>query len=107
MTNTRTSTNINNTIHTSGEGYWSNEKRAVRIVEVKVTESDSHFEINVIFDTSDWNSSESGLIYTDPLALNELKTILADHVDYDLSKLDYSEQGMQGYDYLSLELSKH
>ena len=104
--NTTTTTNINNTIHTSGEGNWSSEEKAVRIVEVKVTESDSHFEIKVIFDTNTWNNSESGLIYSDPLALTELKTIIADHVDFDLTKLDYTEQGMQGFDWISLELSK-
>ena len=105
---TTTIYNINETFHTSGDGYWSNEKKAVTIQSVHVVELEdiSTFMVNVIFDTNDWNTEEDGLIYTDPQALSELKTILADHIAYDFSELKYTEQGMQGSDSISLEVDK-
>ena len=62
-------------------------------------------ELRVYFGDS-WDIYEEGLIYTDKLFIKELKEILVTmgFDDYDVS---YSEQGMQGKDYVSFDIGKN
>lgn len=92
---------MNITLHTDGSGYWSNVKRQVMVTDIIL---DDYDELKVYFAPSSWNTRVDGLIYTDNLFLKELKKYFASiGLPYDI---DYSEQGMQGKDYVSLDAGK-
>jgi hypothetical protein len=61
-------------------------------------------ELCVYFNTDTWNVDKDGLIYTDSLFKQDLMQFVAEQglvVD-----LCYSEQGMQGDNYVSLDVGK-
>ncbi len=96
------------TLHTSGDGYWSSKSRAVRIVKLKLAyvSDDMEFgELRVYFDKNDWDVDNDGLIYTDKQFVKELREWLTS-IDYCANKdtVFYSEQGMQGDYYVSLDV---
>jgi len=93
---------------TAGDGYWSAVQTAVTITDMKLgyVDDDKEFgELCVYFDTKTWDVEHDGLIYTDSDFLNELQLFLEQQglVGADV---DYSEQGMQGDDYVSLDVGK-
>lgn len=95
------------TLHTEGDGFWSRAQRAVRVtaLDVSYVNEDGDFgELRVHFDTATWPVSELGLIYTDTLWLDELREAL-DAIGIK-GDVDYSEQGMQGTDYVSLDVGE-
>jgi hypothetical protein len=91
--------------NTSGDGYWSTVAKAVEIVNMDlgyVAEDKEFGELRVYFNTDTWNVDVDGLIYTDSLFKQELMQFITEQglvVD-----LCYSEQGMQGDDYVSLDV---
>jgi len=92
------------TFNTAGDGYWSRTAKAVRIVDMRVTyvSDDKEFgELCVYFNTNDWDVDKQGLIYTDSLFLAELNEFL---LSQGLATANYSEQGMQGDNYVSLDI---
>lgn len=93
-------------LKTSGIGYWSNESRWVTVtfIDVPYIDEDEDFgELRVFFDTETWNVEEHGLIYTDTGFIKELKRALMEH-GFDPTDVSYSEQGMQGDNYVSLDV---
>lgn len=94
-------------MHTAGDGYWSNVAKAVEVTDMKLgyVDDDGDFgELCVYFNTDTWDVNEDGLIYTDSLFYTELQAFIKQHgLVVDLS---YSEQGMQGDDYVSLDVGK-
>ena len=90
---------------TSGDGYWSEAVKNVRITDMQlgyVAEDKEFGELRVYFNTSDWDVNVDGLIYTDSGFYVDLQEFIKQHglvVD-----LCYSEQGMQGDDYVSLDV---
>jgi hypothetical protein len=95
-------------MHTAGNGLWSGEERAVRITDMKlgyVSDELDFGELQVKFDRRTWDVKEHGLIYTDRQFMRELQAFLTEHglVGSDVS---YSEQGMQGNDYVSCDIGK-
>lgn len=92
---------------TSGDGLWSSAKKLVRIKSIKVRnclDEDGLGELRVYFDTNTWDIMEDGLIYTDCNFLKELKALLVIQGLIYISEVGYSEQGMQGDDYVSLDI---
>ncbi len=95
----------NATFNTAGDGYWSETAKAVRVTGMDlgyVAEDKEFGELRVYFNTEDWNVNEDGLIYTDSLFKQDLQKYITEQglvVD-----LCYSEQGMQGDDYVSLDV---
>ena len=92
------------TFNTAGDGYWSRTAKAVEIVDMRlgyVADDKDFGELCVYFNTADWDVSKEGLIYTDSAFLHELNAFL---VEQGLSTVSYSEQGMQGDDYVSLDV---
>lgn len=93
------------TFNTAGDGYWSETAKAVRVTGMDlgyVAEDKEFGELRVYFDTGTWDVSIDGLIYTDENFYGELQKVIKEHglvVD-----LCYSEQGMQGDDYVSLDV---
>ena len=94
------------TLNTNGQGYWSNVAKAVRIVDMRVTyinDEKDFGELRVYFNTQDWDVNVDGLIYTDKQFRNELQAFL-DAQNLPGKDVCYSEQGMQGDDYVSLDI---
>ncbi len=93
---------------TSGGGYWSNVAKPVVITNMRVAyvnDENDFGELRVYFDTKTWDVNEDGLIYTDKGFMTDLRNFLALQ---GLNNLDveYSEQGMQGDNYVSLDIGK-
>jgi hypothetical protein len=89
--------------NTCGDGYWSTVAKAVEIVDIRVNycnEEKDFGELCVYFNDT-WDCDKDGLIYTDSLFLDELNAFLATQ---GLGDADYSEQGMQGDNYVSLDV---
>jgi len=92
------------TFSTGGDGLWSNKQTTVRIKDMQlgyVADDKDFGELCVFFDTATWDVNTDGLIYTDELFLIELNEFLFAH---GLGNATYSEQGMQGDDYVSLDV---
>ena len=92
---------------TNGKGLWSNAKKKVTIVDMKLgyIDEDKDFgELCIYFDDS-WKVDEDGLIYTDRQFEKDMIRFLNNHglAGNDVS---YSEQGMQGNDYVSCDVGK-
>ena len=91
--------------NTDGSGYWSNVAKAVRITDMRLgyVDEDKEFaELCVYFNTEDWDVNVDGLIYTD----KQFKIDLMQFINEQGLVVDlcYSEQGMQGDDYVSLDV---
>jgi hypothetical protein len=103
------------TFNTSGDGYWSSVINAhVRVTDMKIGYIDDELddegrctfgELRVYFDTATWDVDEMGLIYTDSLFLKQLREFLDEH-GLPGNDVSYSEQGMQGDDYVSLDVGQ-
>jgi len=92
------------TLNTNGRGYWSRAVKAVRIVDMRlgyVSDEKDVGELCVYFNTQDWDVNTDGLIYTDKQFKQELNAFL---VAQGLCAVEYSEQGMQGDNYVSLDV---
>jgi hypothetical protein len=91
--------------NTAGDGYWSNVAKTVEITDMRlgyVSDELDFGELRVYFNTDTWNVNTDGLIYTDSLFKQELMLFIKQQglvVD-----LCYSEQGMQGDNYVSLDV---
>jgi hypothetical protein len=99
--------NVNVVFNTDGSGYWSNVAKAVTITDISLgmgmQDGDSIFgELQVHFDLATWNLDNDGLIYTDKQFLRELRAFLTAH-GLPGEDVGYSEQGMQGDEYVSLD----
>ena len=94
------------TFNTNGLGYWSRAKKAVGIVDMRVAyinDERDFGELRVYFNTQDWDVNTDGLIYTDKQWRNELQAFL-DAQGLPGKDISYSEQGMQGDNYVSLDI---
>ena len=99
---------VNATLHTAGDGYWSDVAKAVEItgLQLSYTNDELDFgELCVYFNTKTWDVNKDGLIYTDSLFLDELCALLT-NMGFDVSDVSYSEQGMQGDNYVSLDVGE-
>lgn len=93
-------------LHTDGFGYWTKKSKFVRITEFElayVTDENDFGELRVYFDQRDWNVGYDGLIYTDQLFIKQLKAFFKLH-NIPTEDVSYSEQGMQGSNYVSLDV---
>ena len=95
-------------VNTSGDGYWSNKRATVLVEYISLLcDDDSDFgELCVKFNTHDWNVKQDGLIYTDTLFMKELRAVLVQN-GFSVAAandVDYSEQGMQGYNFVSCDV---
>jgi hypothetical protein len=96
------------TLNTNGKGYWSRAVKAVRITDMRlgyVSDERDFGELCVYFNTEDWNVNVDGLIYTDKQFRNELQAFLNTQ-GLPGRYVSYSEQGMQGDNYVSLDVEE-
>jgi hypothetical protein len=94
-------------LNTAGDGLWSDQARKVATTYMETVVyclESSYGELRVYFDTDTWKVHKHGLIYTDERFIAELRQALTQH---GLAGHDayYSEQGMQGNDYVSLDIN--
>jgi len=95
-------------LHTSGNGLWSNVQTSVQCVSLDlcyVNEEKDFGELKVYFELDEWPVMQNGLIYTDPLFLEQLQEMMA-HRGLDSLAVEYSEQGMQGINYVSFDVDE-
>jgi len=93
-------------INTSGDGYWSDSAKEVSVLHINVSyinDEEDFGELRVYFDTDSWDVHTDGLIYTDSNFKTVLEQFLTMH-GLDSTDVSYSEQGMQGKDYVSLDV---
>jgi hypothetical protein len=96
------------TLQTVGDGLWSHKAKDVKVTSLNlayINEEQDFGELRVYFDRKTWDPNKDGLIYTDSLFLLQLEVKLQ-KLGLDTSTLTYSEQGMQGKDYVSLDVEK-
>lgn len=95
---------VSKTLKTNGKGFWTSVAKSVKItgLNLRHDEESKYGELQVFFDTKSWDIDRHGLIYTDDLFLKQLRNYLSSlgFTSYDVG---YSEQGMQGDDYVSLD----
>jgi hypothetical protein len=98
---------IDTVLTTDGHGYWSRAQKQVRCTRLSVpyidADTNDFGELRVYFDTTTWDVDQDGLIYTDKKFMRELRDFL-NTMGLDGSDVDYSEQGMQGDDYVSCDV---
>lgn len=105
--------------NTNGKGHWSEEERVVQITKLEIgysslnyyPEDTFHGELCAYFDPSgftrgSWNVPGHGLIYTDRQWMKEFKAGMraAGFSIKAVQNISYSEQGMQGDDYVSMDI---
>ena len=93
-------------LSTDGSGYWSDVAKDVKIVGydlVYVNEERDFGELRVYFDTKSWDCDKYGLIYTDKQFARNIR-YLFDRLNMDGSDIGYSEQGMQGDNFVSFDV---
>lgn len=89
-------------IETTGDGLWSNKRQSVDCTSYEVIgiQGSDHGELRVYFDTRSWNIERDGLIYTDSGFLEGI------HEAFATDDITYSEQGMQGDDFVSFDVGR-
>ena len=93
--------------NTAGDGLWSNVSKSVEIIDMQlgyVSDEGDFGELCVYFNTATWDVDVDGLIYTDSGFYADLQQYIKQQglvVD-----LCYSEQGMQGNNYVSLDVGQ-
>jgi hypothetical protein len=96
---------------TAGDGLWSAAKTALRVHQLAVTVwhsgDDTWGELRAYFDPALWRVEDQGLIYTDSLWIHQLREWLNLATPLGaaaIAEVDYSEQGMQAADYVSMDV---
>lgn len=96
-------------IKTGGDGLWSRAAKDVRLTRLTINtwpalDNDSFGEMRVYFDTATWDVYADGLIYTDEQFKGRLAMLLKIKGFAADDWFGYSEQGMQGRDYVSFDI---
>lgn len=104
---------LNGKASTDGRGLWSRHKATVNLKECDMhnvsrdaqERQTFHGELRVYFSLKDWNPENHGLIYTDRTWIKEFRKVLQESgfSNKAVKAVNYSEQGMQGDNYVSLD----
>ena len=97
---------VSATLSTNGCGYWSEVAKDVKVIgyDVPYISDEKDFgELRVYFHTKTWDVYTDGLIYTDRQFERELKALMT-QLGFDGEDISYSEQGMQGDNYVSFDV---
>ena len=100
---------VNWQTQTNGEGYWTRFEQTVTVVRVNiayVSDKGDFGELRAYFDTKTWNVNEAGLIYSDPRWIDEFRGLMRSlgFTRTACEDITYSEQGMQGSNYVSMDV---
>ncbi len=95
---------------TDGRGYWSKKVKTVGINRVRlayVSDEGDFGELRAYFDPKEWNIDTDGLIYTDMMWKHSFLTCMENVLGFSPEAtldVSYSEQGMQGDNYVSMDV---
>lgn len=95
--------------NTAGNGLWSNKEAAVELKNMEmdyISEECKFSSLSVYFNTKTWKVNRDGLIYTDKRWIREFREFLINKFGFSekaVKSIGYSEQGMQGDDYVDLD----
>jgi hypothetical protein len=100
---------VNFVTHTNGRGYWSTVSGCVKINRVRLAYLDDELdfgELRAYFDRAEWDTDKDGLIYTDSAWMQSFRNCMATlgFSEAALQDIDYSEAGMQGANYVSMDV---
>ena len=103
------SKNVNWQTHTNGKGYWTSFEKTVTVIRVElayVNDEGDFGELRAYFDTEAWDVNKVGLIYTDPRWIDEFRGLVRSlgFTRNACDDISYSEQGMQGDNYVSMDV---
>ena len=101
---------------TKGDGYWSSDKRTVATSKIEMEVGEAYVDLwgyrvclpvyfRAFFPKRSWDTDKYGLIYTDSLWLKDFREQFKTRfpaMAWMAGKIDYTEQGMQGDNYVSL-----
>ena len=102
---------VNWQLHTNGQGYWTRFEKTVPVTSVElsyVNDEGDFGELRAYFDTKAWDVDEVGLIYSDPRWIGEFRALMRSlgFTSLACEDISYSEQGMQGDNYVSLDVGE-
>lgn len=105
--NVTNAVSINTT--TDGCGLWSNKVADVAVNKLELgycNEEKDFGELRACFDPTQWNINVDGLIYTDEAWISAFKAglVVNGFSPEAADDVGYSEQGMQGDSYVSLDI---
>jgi hypothetical protein len=100
---------VNFRTQTNGRGLWSATEKFVTVNRVRLAylDDDGDFgELRAYFDRAEWNTDNDGLIYTDRVWMSSFLSCMATlgFSVQALADIDYSEAGMQGDNYVSMDV---
>jgi len=101
---------VNFITKTDGRGYWSNTVKTVPINRVRlayIDEDGTFGELRAYFDPKEWDVDADGLIYTDMMWKHSFLTCMENVMGFSpdaILDVSYSEQGMQGENYVSMDV---
>jgi hypothetical protein len=92
-------------VKTNGKGFWSKKSVLVEIKKIELIVATSETFVFVYWAPNAWDIEEDGLIYTDSYFKQDLKKQLSIlHPEINWGSLSYTEQGMQGLEYVHMIL---
>ena len=106
---------VNWQTHTAGNGLWSSSVSKVQVLRVELAYYDpgegdegDFGELRAYFNTQDWDVEQDGLIYTDKIWIEEFRALMKSlgFTRAAVDDISYSEQGMQGDDFVSMDVGK-
>ena len=100
---------VNWQTHTNGKGYWTSFEKTVTVtrVELAYANDEGDFgELRAYFDPGTWDVNSVGLIYSDPRWKDEFRGLMRSlgFTRNACDDISYSEQGMQGDNYVSMDV---
>jgi hypothetical protein len=101
---------VNWVTHTGDiNGLWSQAAKSVQVLRVELAycnDEGDFGELRAYFNTASWDVNEDGLIYTDGIWLDEFRALMRSlgFTRNAVNAIGYSEQGMQGDNYVSLDV---
>lgn len=101
---------VNFRTRTNGSGLWSATEKFVSINRVRlayVNDEGDFGELRAYFDPQEWDTDNNGLIYTDKAWMSSFLSCMATmgFSVQALADIGYSEAGMQGGNYVSMDVS--
>jgi hypothetical protein len=102
---------VNWQTHTAGTGMWSSSVASVQVLRVElayINDECDFGELRAYFNTQDWDVENDGLIYTDSIWLDEFRALMRSlgFTRNAVNDITYSEQGMQGSNYVSMDVGE-
>ncbi len=107
------------TAFTNGSGLWSNSEKKIQhnraeliffseSVDNKSSFVVNHAELKIYFSKKYWDVNQYGLIYTDRNWIRDLRKYFQSmgYSKAAVKTIDYTEQGMQGSNYVSLDVGR-